>query len=203
MKALIYKFQVGNKTYFAEGFNEEDVILLLKSKLNTSEIGKPFNPKPWELKRIWDKNDNEYYLTISCKDFPNIDKIKKQQHALHELRLLLKEDHKFLSGINNDVAHKLRIKFNENADFKYPETLKGWVFPIAFLDSNNKLDSNKKTIDQAYRFPTLKSAYDHVRNQLIESGMSDVLSENKEFTYLEMCDSFWCGLGNKTKHYFN
>ena len=71
-----------------------------------------------------------------------------------------------------------------NTDFIVPISVKG------------KTDS--ESLNSVFRFPSVKHAYEHVRQQIIDSGIADMEYRlNRNMTYLEACDSWLCGTGVK------
>lgn len=68
-----------------------------------------------------------------------------------------------------------------------------YIFPI-MVDGNK----DENSLNSLFRFNSSKSAYEHVRQQIIDAGISHVTYRlNNELTYLEACDSWLCGTGVK------
>ena len=208
MKALIYKYFFNKKTYYAEGYEEEDIRSSLEKhlKVTTGSLKKGVVPSyRKELIRIWDPKETNsvFTLTLNKRDTTSNEKLsdyKTKQHVLYELNLLLKEDINFLNGINDIVTTnannevKLWYKHNVYKTNKNGETYideKGYDMCYSFKGSTDDIDTSK-----IYRFKNLSKAYWYVRNQLIKFGLDDKTYKRSSCTNLEICDSFITGFGN-------
>jgi hypothetical protein len=202
LKAMIFKYKWNNVVYYAEGYDEAQMRACLEVKLGISAgtllkgVAPDFNK---ELKRIWDKNDKDYFLTLRKEDTVSevdLKKKKQERHTLYELELLLKEDPVFLGGVND-----ILIKDPANAVLMWAqgfisEKPSGKGFPMVYTFQGS---TQSDMTDKTYRFRRISGAYWYVRNQLIEHQLGDLAYRGKkveELTNLEMCDSFVAGFGN-------
>ena len=202
LKATIFKYKHGNTTYFAEGYEEQQIRTHLETKLGIpvgtllKGTAPDFNK---ELKRIWDKNDNEYYLTLRKEDTvseTDLKKKKQERHTLYELELLLKEDPVFLGGVNDILIKDPANNTLMWAQGFISEKPSGKGFPMVYTFQGS---TNSDMTDKTYRFKRVSGAYWYVRGQLIEQNLADLAYKGKrvdELTNLEMCDSFVAGFGN-------
>jgi hypothetical protein len=184
--------------YYAEGYNEDTIRAAMETYLqipaNTLEAGKAPNFNS-ELKLIWDRRNTTHKLTLTKEQTTNRDQLalfKKKQHCLYELRLLLKEDVNFLeNGRQGDVVadEKNEVKF-WNCRYVKDDKEVGHSVCYSFRGS-----TDPDMISRIYRFRNLASAYKYVRNKLIRFELTDD-PFNRNFTNLEMCDSFIAGFGS-------
>lgn len=190
MKPLIFAYEHNNKTYYAEGFNEESIRRAVESKLNLPSNTLSRGRKPdynRELKEIWNRNNKNMNLFLNKEQTTpkeEIDVNKKKQHCMYELDLLLKEDKEFLAGINDMIV------MDSGADVKlYPNT--GHIIPYS-----TRLPDIKKI----YRFGNgLSDAYWYIRNNIINLGIADWQYKKSNCTVLEMCDSMIAGFNSPIK----
>jgi hypothetical protein len=190
MKPLIFAYEHNNKTYYAEGFNEESIRKAVEVKLNLPSNTLQKGRKPdynRELKEIWNRNNKNMTLLLN-KDQTTpkeeVDLNKKKQHCMYELDLLLREDKDFLSGVNDNVVmdSTLEVKL-------YPNT--GYIMAYWTKAGDN---------DKIYRFYNgITDAYWYVRNNIINLGISDWQYKKTNCTVLEMCDSMITGFNNPLK----
>lgn len=196
IKALIYKYKHNNTTYFVEGYDETTMRTCLEQKLGieSGTLTKGVSPNyTKELKRIWDKNDKAFYLTLKKEettDESSLKKHKQDRHALYELDLLLSEDMGFIGGLNDIVIKSLDLNL-----ILWTQSNKG--YPMAYSVEGSKLQHQT---DKIYRFGKLSAAYWYVRNRLIERELAEVNYKGKTITNLEMCDSFIAGFGSANIH---
>lgn len=198
MKAFIYAYQVNDTTYYAEGYNEKDVRSKLEEKLNLQKDSLSKGKRPdfnKELKRIWNPKDKKFYLTLTKVDTTNEKKladIKAKKNALYELELLLKEDKRFLSGVNEPTIANMSMKAKKVSGFDF-SMYNNTGYEMCY----NNPDGD---VDDVYRFKKLTDAYWHVRKNLIETEQSnDAYKKNPTITNIEICDSFIAGFGNPTE----
>jgi len=202
LKATIFKYKHVDKIYFAEGYEETQIRTHLEAKLGIpvgtllKGTAPDFNK---ELKRIWDKNDNEYYLTLRKEDTVSETELKKkkqERHTLYELELLLKEDPTFLGGVNDILIKDPANNVLMWSQGFISEKASGKGFPMVYTFQGS---TNSDMTDKTYRFKRISGAYWYVRGQLIEQNLADLAYRGKrvdELTNLEMCDSFVAGFGN-------
>lgn len=189
MKPLIFSYVHNGNTYYAEGYDENVIREALEKKLGLNENTLKRGRKPnfeTELKRIWDKKDKEFFLSLTKEQTTNQEEIennRRRQHCLYELDLLLKEDQNFLSGINDlvliDQTNNVELYYNTGHIMSY---------------RNSKKDNNI-----IFRFKQMSDAYWHVRKNIIDLDLQDIKYKKTEVTNLEMCDSFIAGFGNSTQ----
>jgi hypothetical protein len=197
MKSTIYKYTYNGKVHYAEGYNEPSIRTALENYLHitpgTLSVG--VSPALSELKLIWDRSNKTHRLTLSKEQTTpreQLEQQRKKQHAIHELRQLLREDEKFLNGMQGHI-----IANEENE-------VRMWNSKVTFEDGIDRGHEMCYTFrgsrdpdmtDSIYRFKRLSNAYKHVRSELIRLGIQDEMF-NKNFTTLEICDSFIAGFGN-------
>lgn len=198
MRPKIYKYNYKGQTYYAEGYVESSIRLTLENYLQiipgTLRKGESpdFNS---ELKLIWDKRNTTHVLTLNKEQTTSRDELKtfkRKQHCLYELRLLLKEDVKFLNGPQGHVIanEDNEVKFWNNLYIADDGSELGHKMCYSFQGS-----TDPDMTDKIYRFKNIAAAYHYVRNELIKYNIHDD-KFNKNFTNLEMCDSFIAGFGN-------
>lgn len=198
MKVKIYRYKYNNKNYYAEGYDEANIRLTLENYLQVS----PGTLKPGEspdfnteLKLIWDKRNTSHVLTLTKEQTTSREELKQfkeKQHCLYELGLLLKEDKNFLNG---KQGHIIANEFNQvkflNCKIVLPDGREiGEEICYSFQGSEESYMT-----DRIYRFTSLANAYKYVRSELIRLNLANEMY-NKNFTNLEMCDSFIAGFGN-------
>jgi hypothetical protein len=177
MKAFIFAYDIEGKTYYGEGYNEEDVRKAIAKSLNLSSVPKGRRPDfNKELKRIWDKKDKKYFLTVQKENTIS----KEKQKEIHNIKIL-KEDKKFLSGVNDIIIAQENLEFH----------LYNNTGHIMCYGNPNGINN-----DDIYRFKKLSDAYWYVRNNLIKYNLHNKSYKKTELTNLEMCDSFIAGFGN-------
>lgn len=200
MKAKIFKYWWNKTVYYAEGFDEPTVRLCLENYLQIPQGSLKTGEKPdleKELKLIWNKSNKTHKLTLTKEHTTSKEELQlqgKKMHCLYELKLLLKEDERFLSGVRGDIAadEENEVKF-WGTKYIHPD---GSECGIEMCWSFQGSRSPEMT-DRIYRFRNIGVAYRHIRYELIKYGLADDLcSFNKNFTNLEMCDSFITGFGN-------
>lgn len=198
MKVKIYRYKYNNKTYYAEGYDEVNIRLTLENYLQvvpgTLSVGESpdFNT---ELKLIWDKRNTSHVLTLTKEQTTSRDQLKlykDKQHCIYELGLLLKEDKAFLNGLQGHIIANEgnQVKFLNCKMVKSNGDEIGHEICYSFQGS-----SDPDMTDRIYRFRNLASAYKYVRSELVRLELSEGMY-NKNFTNLEMCDSFIAGFGN-------
>ena len=198
MKPKIYKYQHNEKTYYAEGYEEESIRLTLENylRLPSNSLSKGKSPDfKTELKLLWDRRNTTHVLTLKKEQTTSRNKLnsfRKKQHCVYELRLLLSENQSFISGTQGDVIanENNNVKFWNSKYIKTNGDEVGWEMCYSFKESTDPSETSK-----IYRFKNIMKAYDYVRRQIIELGIEDE-AFNKNFTNLEMCDSFIAGFGN-------
>jgi len=184
--------------FYGEGYLEEDIRSSLEGhfKIKKGSLDKGLRPDyKNELVKLWDRNNKKYKLTLNKSQTTSKEKIylyKKQQHVKYELKLLLSENNQFLTGTRGDViadpeneVRFLNSKYITNDGYEVGDEV-----CYSFRGSTELSDTCK-----IYRFHSMYDAYHYVRNQIIKFKLSDV-KYNKNFTCLEMCDSFITGFGN-------
>lgn len=190
MKSIIFAYEHNNNTYYAEGFDEESIRKAIEKKLNLKPDTLTKGRKPdynKELKEIWNKNNPAMKLFLTKDQTSSRDEIelnKKKQHCLYELDLFIKEDHKFLSGVNDKVVmepnNEVRLYPNTGHEMCYFST----------LPDNNKI----------YRFPNgAIDAYWYIRNCITTLGISNWTYKKTNIGVLEICDSFIAGFNSPVK----
>ena len=198
MRPKIYRYQHNSKTYYAEGYNEGNVRVTLESYLQIPKDSlKPGTAPDFktELKLIWDKRNKTHTLTLRKEQTTSREQLqsfKRKQHCLYELKLLLKEDVNFLNGHQGHViADELNeVKFWNSKYITDDGREIGHEMCYSFKGSTEPNMTNR-----IYRFKNLGTAYNHVRSNLIKYGLGDE-KFNRNFTNLEMCDSFISGFGS-------
>lgn len=197
MKAIIYKYRYNRKFYYAEGYDEETIRTCLERKLNLEEGSIEPGIKPdyyRELKRIWNKSDTRYKLTLRKEETTNQEELqsfKSKQHCLYELDLFLKHDMTFLSGINDTVKNNPSNRIEMYYKHGPEESEIGYDMAYSF-----KGIAHHQNCDTVYRFPKWPNAYSHIRSSLIKLGIADESYKNTDLTNMDMCDSTTAGFGN-------
>jgi len=198
MKVKIYRYKYNNKNYYAEGYEESNIRLTLENYLQVvpgtlSQGESPdFNT---ELKLIWDKRNTSHVLTLTKEQTTSREQLKgfkEKQHCIYELNLLLREDKHFLNGFQGHVIANEgnQVKFLNCKIIKPNGEEIGHEICYSFAGS-----TDSDMTDRIYRFRNLATAYKYVRSELIRLGLDELLY-NRNFTNLEMCDSFIAGFGN-------
>lgn len=190
MKPMIFAYEYATKTYYAEGFSEDNIRQAVEKKLNLPPNTLPKGRKPdynKELKEIWNKANKNMKLFLT-KEFTSprdeIELNKKRQHCIYELGLLLSEDKNFLSGVNDIIV------MDPDLDIRlYPNTGHEMCY-----------QGNIPDTDKIYRFPKgMIDAYWYIRNNIIKFDIAEWPYKKTGSTVLEMCDSIIAGFTNPIK----
>ena len=198
MRPKIYKYQHNNETYYAEGYEETSIRLTLENylRLKSGSLLEGKSPDfKTELQLIWDRRNTTHVLTLKKEQTTSrkqLSLFKQKQHCVYELRLLLSENETFISGTQGDVIanENNNVKFWNSKYIKSNGDEVGWEMCYSFQDSTDPSETEK-----IYRFKNIHLAYDYVRSEIIKLGIEEE-PFNKNFTNLEMCDSFTAGFGN-------
>jgi len=199
MRPKIYRYDYNGKTYYAEGYDETTIRTTLETYLriqtSTLSVGKApdFNT---ELKLIWDRRNTSHVLTLNKEQTTTREQLqvfKRKQHCIYELKLLLKESVNFLE--NGHQGHVIanesnEVKFWNSKYIKDDKTEIGHTICYSFRGS-----TDPDMTSRIYRFKNLGAAYKYVRNNLIRLQITEE-PFNRNFTNLEMCDSFISGFGS-------
>ncbi len=198
MRPKIYKYQYSGKTYYAEGYDEESIRLTMENylQLKSGTLKKGSSPDfKTELKLIWDRRNTTHVLTLKKEQTTSrkrLKSFKEKQHCIYELRLLLSENETFISGTQGHVIanEDNNVKFWNSKYIKPDGTEVGIEMCYSFKDSTDFNDTAN-----IYRFKNIHKAYEYVRSEIIRLDIQEERF-NKNFTNLEMCDSFLAGFGN-------